>query len=125
MKRSVRSFPSLRRLSSLTAVCVLALSAASLGHAAPVVLLRDNFNGSGTPNSGNISFNLSGRQSGAHRRRDHHPDRGERPALALRSDIEQPPHPPPFASGHRDPCHSIGLEMFHAAPMRAARSPSG
>jgi hypothetical protein len=58
---SFRLFPIGRGLLGLAAL----LCATSLGSAAPVTLLRDSFNGTGTPASGNLNYNLSGRQSGA------------------------------------------------------------
>ena len=60
MKRSSLSFASLLLSLSLPLVLVPQGEAAS-----PVVLLNDTFNGTSTPNSGNLNYNLSGRQSGS------------------------------------------------------------
>ena len=49
-------------LASLSLLFALALTASA---APPVVLLRDSFNGTGTPDSGNINYALPSRQSGA------------------------------------------------------------
>lgn len=52
-----------RRILTPVAACTVAL--ASSQAAAPVVLLRDSFNGTSTPDTMNLNYNLSGRQSGA------------------------------------------------------------
>lgn len=55
-----RLFRSPRLSLVLAAACAVAASAP----AAPVVLLTDSFQGTGTPNTGNLNYNLSGRQTG-------------------------------------------------------------
>src|SRR5437867_4322629 len=47
---------------SVTLVAGLALAASGL--AAPIVLLTDNYTGTGTPDTLNLNFNLGGRQTG-------------------------------------------------------------
>ena len=53
------------RIVSVVLTAAVSFVCVATSQAAPVVLLYDTFNGTSTPDSGNVNYNLSGRQSGS------------------------------------------------------------